>query len=72
MTVRSASRKLSASAACLVFLAFAAMFSPAIADWREELGVFRVALVTSDNEADSRAALEPFRLVVQEKLGLQA
>ena len=72
MTVRSASRKLSASIACLVFLAFAAMFSPAIADWREELGVFRVALVTSDNEADSRAALEPFRLVVQEKLGLQA
>jgi len=72
MTVRSASRKLSASIACLVFLAFAAMFSQAMADWREELGVFRIALVTSDNEADSRAALEPFRLVVQEKLGLQA
>ena len=65
----------SARSVCLALCAFAGLpwsaVQPALADWREELGVFRIALVTSENEAGSRASLEPFRLAVQEKLGLQ-
>ena len=60
---------------CTAICAFAVLSTitlpSALADWREELGVFRIALITGDNEASSRAALEPFRLVVQEKLRLQ-
>ena len=65
----------SARSVCLALCAFAGLpwsaVQPALADWREELGVFRIALITGDNEAAGRAALEPFRLAVQEKLRLQ-
>lgn len=62
-------------AVCTAFCAFAGFLAialpSALADWREELGVFRIALITADDEAADRATLEPFRLAVQEKLRLQ-
>ncbi len=68
---RFSSRAVWLSASVLAILLFYAA-TAASADWREELGVFRIALISGEDEAGSRAALEPFRLAVQEKLGLPA
>jgi len=54
-----------ALAAGLLFCA-----APAIADWREDMGTFRVAIAAGSNPALAVARSEPFRLALEEALRL--
>jgi len=40
------------------------------ADWRDDLGTFRLGIVSQGNSASTVARVEPFRLAVQETLGV--
>ncbi len=42
----------------------------ALADWRKELGVFRVGIVSSGDTNETLARSEPFRLALTEALGI--
>jgi phosphonate transport system substrate-binding protein len=56
-----------------VWVAFAGIMLiafPASADWKEELGSFRIGVVLNGNTGDELAKMEPFRLAVAEKLGI--
>ena len=44
--------------------------SLAQADWREELGTLRIGIITQNDTQTAIARAEPFRLAIQEKLGL--
>ena len=44
--------------------------SSLLADWRDDLGAFRVAIQTGTNVAEALARAEPFRLALEEKLRL--
>lgn len=46
------------------------MVSMAHANWREELGEFRIGIVGGSNPAEQLAKMEPFRLALEEQLGL--
>ena len=64
---------------CGIFLAFIiiaitifqpASVKPAMADWRKELGVFRVGIVSAGDTNATLARSEPFRLALSEALGI--
>lgn len=42
----------------------------AAADWRDDLGSFRIGIVTGPNSSHTMSNVEPFRLAVQESLGI--
>ena len=42
------------------------------ADWRSEIGTFRIAIATPPGRGSAVPQLEPFRLAVQEALGVEA
>lgn len=44
--------------------------SPSLADWRSDIGTFRVAILAGGNSDETLARAEPFRLALVEKLGL--
>jgi phosphonate transport system substrate-binding protein len=44
--------------------------SPTRADWRTDIGTFRVGVVAKGNLEDTYAKIEPFRLAIAEALGL--
>lgn len=41
-----------------------------IADWRKDVGVFRIGVVAKSNAVDAVAKIEPFRLAISEALGI--
>jgi phosphonate transport system substrate-binding protein len=43
---------------------------PAKADWRKDIGTFRIGVVAKGNLDDTYAKIEPFRLAIAEALGL--
>ncbi len=43
---------------------------PSLADWREEIGTFRVAITASEDARQDIARSEPFRLALERALGL--
>lgn len=43
---------------------------PARADWRTDIGTFRIGVVAKGNVDDTYAKIEPFRLAIAEALGL--
>lgn len=45
-------------------------FSSVLADWRDDIGRFRIGIVASGPAARATSEAEPFRLAVEEKLGL--
>ncbi|MGB7335221.1 MAG: phosphate/phosphite/phosphonate ABC transporter substrate-binding protein [Salaquimonas sp.] len=62
---------LRASFACSLALSFtmiSAQSKPALADWKDELGAFRVGIVGGSDPATLLAKVEPFRLALEEKL----
>ncbi len=65
-------RKMSQLGIILTILIGCVALSPqqAIADWRNDIGTFRVGLVASGNLEDTYAKVEPFRLALAEALGL--
>ena len=40
----------------------------AAADWREDIGVFRIGIVTKEDLTGTLARIEPFRLAITEAL----
>lgn len=53
----------------LIFLAPQGI-EPAKADWRTDLGTFRVGIVAPGNRAEAQRQTEPFRLALAEALGM--
>jgi len=54
-----------------VLVVFAlALVSPAAADWRDGMGAFRIGMLAGNDIQVSVAAAEPFRLAVEEGLGV--
>lgn len=54
-----------------IFILIAFCFiAPAQADWRKDIGTFRVGVVAKGNLDDTYAKIEPFRLAIAEALGL--
>ncbi|MGI9401206.1 MAG: hypothetical protein ACR2O0_08140, partial [Rhizobiaceae bacterium] len=53
-----------------IVIAIATAMSPSssLADWRDDLGAFRVAIQTGTNSSKALARAEPFRLALEEKL----
>jgi phosphonate transport system substrate-binding protein len=47
-----------------------ALAGPANADWREEMGSFRVAVAAAQDAQATAARIEPFRLALEQALGL--
>lgn len=54
----------------LTALFFAGLSNIALADWRKDIGTFRIGLVVGDNAEGALAKIEPFRLAIAEKLGI--
>ena len=52
----------------LLFATIAA--TPAKADWRQDIGTFRIGIVAGDDVQGTYARVEPFRLALAEALGL--
>lgn len=45
--------------------------APVRADWREDIGVFRIGLVISGSKSIELARIEPFRLALAEAIGME-
>lgn len=56
--------------AIAIAIATIALPSTLLADWRDDLGTFRVAIQTGQNVTEAVARAEPFRLALEEKLGM--
>lgn len=56
---------------CLLAVVFAALPNPARADWRDDLGAFRVGIVAEGNLRRAVARTEAFRLALEEALGVR-
>jgi phosphonate transport system substrate-binding protein len=54
----------------MLLLAFVLAAVPAFADWRDDIKVLRVGVLAGANAPYRLAQLEPFRLYLQDKLGL--
>ncbi len=44
--------------------------APAYADWREDLGIFRIGIVAEGDPSNAELRVDPFRLAAQEALGM--
>lgn len=52
-------------------LLFMGNFQRANADWRTDLGVFRIGIVVGNDVGDNAARVEPFRLAIAKALGMK-
>ncbi|GIL01209.1 MAG: phosphonate ABC transporter substrate-binding protein [Alphaproteobacteria bacterium] len=64
------SRRRCSGGAVAVLLAVMSAGSPAGADWRDEIGAFRVGILAGADIQASMARAEPFRLALEEALGV--
>ena len=55
----------------LVFALSTGKPGPARADWRTDLGTFRIGVVAPGNRAEAQRRLEPFRLALADGLGME-
>ncbi len=56
--------------ACLFGLISLTAAGVAVADWREDIGAFRIGILAHGDSRTAVAQAEPFRLAVEEKLGI--
>jgi phosphonate transport system substrate-binding protein len=58
------------SVGCCVMVLMFAQAASALADWREETGVFRIGIAARAEPVAAAAGAEPFRLALEEKLAM--
>ena len=46
-------------------------FENAFADWRKDIGIFRVGIITTEQSIEALDRLEPFKLALSEALGME-
>ncbi len=63
------SNKSIATLVCSVLLVFT-NFNNASAEWRKDIGIFRIGIITSDKSVEVLDKLEPFKLAISEALDM--